>query len=174
MNGSPAPGRAWKLGDNVSTDEILPGKYLGLTADADLAAHALEGISPAIAAAVRPGDILVAGVNFGTGSSRQGAPRALAAAGFSAIVAGSFARIFFRNCVNLGLPAVWSPEAVAGIEDGHAVTVDAAAGLVRNRTTGQEWPVAPLPPFVRLIAEAGGLAPYARARLAAGLPLVPR
>jgi 3-isopropylmalate/(R)-2-methylmalate dehydratase small subunit len=168
------PGRAWKVGANVSTDEILPGPYMSLTADADLARHALEGVSPAIAAGVRPGDVLVAGANFGTGSSRQGAPRALRAAGFAAIVAPSFARIFFRNCVNIGLPAVWSPEAAAAIADGHLVFVDATAGRIVDHTSGEEWQVAPLPAFVRSIAEAGGLAPYARARLAAGLPLVPR
>jgi len=167
-------GRAWKIGDNVSTDEILPGRYLNVTDAAELALHALEGVSPAIAAGIRTGDVLVAGANFGTGSSREGAPRAIKAAGCSAIVATSFARIFFRNCVNIGLPAVWSPAAAAGIEDGHEVAIDATAGLIHNLTTGHEWSVPPVPDFVRLIAEAGGLAEYARARLAAGLPLVPR
>ena len=167
-------GRAWKVGDNVSTDEILPGRYMALADDAELAAHVLEGVSPAIAAAVQPGDVLVAGANFGTGSSRQGAPRAIRAAGFSAVVAGSFARIFFRNCVNIGLPVVWSPEAAAGIADGDVVEVDAVAGTIRNVTAGAEWQVPPLPDFVRLIAEAGGLAEYAGARLRAGLPLVPQ
>ena len=167
-------GRAWKVGDNVSTDEILPGRYMALADDAELAVHVLEGVSPAIAAAVRPGDILVAGANFGTGSSRQGAPRAIRAAGFSAVVASSFARIFFRNCVNIGLPVLWSPGAAAGIADGDEVEIDSVAGTIRDLTSGSEWSVPPLPDFVRLIAEAGGLAEYAGARLRAGLPLVPQ
>ena len=111
-------GNAWTLGDNVSTDEILPGKYMGLTDDAELATHALEGGAPGLVAQITRGDILVGGRNFGTGSSRQQAPIALREAGFGAVVAASFARIFFRNAINVGVPVFFSAAAAGEVTQG--------------------------------------------------------
>lgn len=164
-------GAAWKLGDNVSTDEILPGRYMGLTDLAELGRHALEGGAPGLVARIAPGDVLVAGRNFGTGSSREQAPVALREAGFGAVVAASFARIFFGNCLNVGLPVLWSPAAAAEAIEGDRLAIDPASGTIRNVTRGTEHVVAPLPAFGQAIVAAGGLMPYARARL--GRSLVP-
>ncbi|MEZ5102810.1 MAG: 3-isopropylmalate dehydratase small subunit [Thermoleophilia bacterium] len=162
-------GAAWILGDNVSTDEILPGRYMGLTDLAALARHALEGIAPGLPARIAPGDVLVGGRNFGTGSSREQAPVALREAGFGAIVAVSFARIFFRNCLNVGLPVLWS---AAEAREGDRLQIDPGSGTIRNMTRGTEHVVAPLPAFAQAIVAGGGLMPYARGRL--GRTLVPR
>ncbi|MEZ5098621.1 MAG: 3-isopropylmalate dehydratase small subunit [Thermoleophilia bacterium] len=165
-------GAAWILGDNVSTDEILPGRYMGLTDLAALGRHALEGVVPGLPARIAPGDVLVGGRNFGTGSSREQAPVALREAGFGAIVAASFARIFFRNCLNVGLPVLWSPTAAAEAREGDRLLIDPASGTIRNVTRGTEHVVPPLPAFAQAIVAGGGLMPYARARL--GRTLVPR
>lgn len=164
-------GRVWRVGDHVSTDEILPGRFMSLTDTAELGRHALEGVRPELAAAVIPGDVLVAGVNFGTGSSRQGAPNALRGAGFAAVVASSFGRIFYRNCLNVGLPALWSPDASVVLAEGDEVEIDVLTGTIVNASSGVRVAVAPLPPFVRAIVGAGGLVAYARERL--GQALVP-
>ncbi|MGI9658641.1 MAG: 3-isopropylmalate dehydratase small subunit [Gaiellaceae bacterium] len=164
-------GSAWILGDNVSTDEILPGKYMGLSDNAELASHALETGAPGLVSRIEPGDILVGGRNFGTGSSRQQAPIALREAGFGAVVAVSFARIFFRNCINVGLPVFFSVAAAAAAQEGDRLEIDTEVGVIRNVTQSSEHPVPPLPPFARELVAAGGLVRYASDRL--GRPLVP-
>lgn len=161
-------GRAWRYGDNVDTDVIIPARYLTTTDEAKLAAHALEDLDPSFAGSVRQGDVLVVGANFGCGSSREHAPVALKAAGVSAVVAESFARIFFRNAINTGLPIVVCPEAVARTEDGDEIEVDAAAGRVTNVTKGSAFEAAEkLPAQVMAIVEAGGLVEWVRERAAA-------
>ncbi|HET7481579.1 MAG TPA: 3-isopropylmalate dehydratase small subunit [Actinomycetota bacterium] len=158
--------RAWRYGDNVDTDAIIPARYLTATNEPTLAAHAMEDLDPRFATEVQPGDVIVAGDNFGCGSSREHAAIAIKASGVDAVVAASFARIFFRNAVNTGLKVVVSPEAVAGIADGHDVVV----GLddrVHNLTTGAAFPTEPMPEFVAEIARAGGLVGWVRQRVGA-------
>ena len=162
-----ASGRAWKYGDNVDTDVIIPARYLTTTDEAELARHALEDLDPSFASSVTPGDVIVAGTNFGCGSSREHAPVALKGAGVGAVVAASFARIFFRNAINTGLPIVTCPEAAAAIEPGDEVEVDVAAGVVRDVTKGTSFRAEPLPEFVSEIVAAGGLVPWVRHRLGA-------
>ncbi len=158
-------GRAWKYGDAVNTDLIIPARYL-FTADPEkLAMHCLEDLDPAFVDEVQPGDLVVAGDDFGCGSSREHAPVALKAVGVSCIIARSFARIFYRNAINVALPILEAPEAVDGIGDGDEVEVDAAAGMIRNITTGETFEARPFPAFLREILSAGGLIPYARARM---------
>ncbi len=157
-------GRAVKIGDHVSTDQILPGRYMSLTDAEELGRHALEGLDPEFSSRISPGDILVAGVNFGTGSSREQAPQALRAAGFPAILAASFARIFFRNCINIGLPVLWSPQASEGISDGDLLKIDTTTGAILDETNGASFDTSPMPGFVASITEMGGLIPYALSR----------
>ncbi len=160
-------GRAHVYGDNVNTDVIIPARYL-TSSDADeLARHCMEDIDPEFAAKLKPGDVIVAGENFGCGSSREHAPVAIKAAGISAVIAGTFARIFFRNAINIGLPALACPEAAGDIEDGDEVAVDLASGRIENVTRGRSYQAEPFPAFLREIVEAGGLVPYTRKRLAA-------
>jgi len=158
-------GRAWKLGDNVDTDQLLPGRYLSLTDPQELATHCLEGIIPHFHERVEAGDVIVAGENLGCGSSREHAPAALKALGISCLVASSYARIFFRNCINLGLPALTAPEAVAGIENGDEVRIDLETGDVENLTRPFHSWTKPLSGFVLDIIEIGGLTAYVRQRL---------
>jgi 3-isopropylmalate/(R)-2-methylmalate dehydratase small subunit len=154
-------GRAWKYGDNVNTDVIFPGKYTyTLTDPAEIAAHALEDLDPGFAASVRPGDVIVAGRNWGCGSSREQAATCLRLAGVGAVVAVSFARIFYRNAINNGLPAILCPEAVAGIEAGREVTVDLAAGEIR--CPEGIFVFDPFPPSVQQILADGGLISHLR------------
>jgi 3-isopropylmalate/(R)-2-methylmalate dehydratase small subunit len=160
-------GKAWVYGDNVDTDVIIPARYLTTTDERELAAHVLEDLDPSFSSSVRPGDVVVAGANFGSGSSREHAPIALKAAGVSAVVAASFARIFFRNSINTGLAIVTCPEAVAETESGDEVEVDATDGLVRNLTRDLSWRAEPLPDFVMEIVRAGGLVEWVRARAGA-------
>lgn len=157
-------GRVWKFGDNIDTDVIFPGKYtyVAMTHE-EMAAHALEGLDPEFAGKVKPGDVIVAGKNFGCGSSREQAATCLKAAGIQAVVARSFARIFFRNAINQGLPAVQCPEAVDGLEDGQMVHLDFSAGLLKKGDDSFHFP--PLPSSVLGILEAGGLVPYIRGKL---------
>jgi 3-isopropylmalate/(R)-2-methylmalate dehydratase small subunit len=158
-------GRVVCLGDDVNTDLILPGPFLNLTDPAALGEHLLEGYDPAVGARVAPGDVLVAGRNFGTGSSREQAPVAILARGVQAVVAASFARIFLRNALNLGLLVVESAEAAAACRDGDHVRIDPVAGVV-ERLEGGSWPLPPHPPFLRELLAQGGLVPYVRRRLA--------
>lgn len=160
-------GKVWKYGDDVNTDVIFPGRYTyTVTEPADIAAHALEDLDPAFAKEVKPGDIVVAGKNFGCGSSREQASFCLKYAGVAAVVAVSFARLFFRNAVNAGLPmVVVSPEAVAAIAKGNVIGIDFEKGeLTAADGAGFKFP--PLPPEVLGILEAGGLVPYIKQELA--------
>jgi 3-isopropylmalate/(R)-2-methylmalate dehydratase small subunit len=162
-------GRVREIGAHVSTDEILPGRYMSATDPTVLAAHAFEGLDPALREKLNPGDILVTGENFGTGSSREAAPRALQAAGFAAIVAESFARIFFRNCINIGLPVFWLPDARRHFHDGEMIEIDATSGVIRNTSSGAEAGSQPLPDFIQALVEHGGLIEYAKTRIGQSL-----
>lgn len=158
-------GQVHRFGDEVNTDVILPGRYLSLRRPEELGRHCLEGLDPGFVHRVQPGDILVAGRNFGCGSSREHAVIALKAAGVAAIVAASAARIFFRNAVNLGLPVLLCPEAVEALREGEVahITLDD----MRIRQGGRSWQAPPLGAEVRAILEAGGLVPRVRQALAA-------
>ena len=157
-------GKAWVFGDDVNTDVIFPGKYTYSIFDpSEMAKHAMEDADLEFAAKVRPGDVVMAGRNFGCGSSREQAATCLKAAGVGAVVAKSFARIYFRNAINLGLPIVQCPEVVEKVRPGDAISVDFGAGGVEHN--GQTYRFPPLPPSVMEILEAGGLVPYVRARL---------
>ena len=158
--------RAFRYGHHVDTDVIIPARYLTSDDAETLAAHAMEDLDPSFATDVRPGDVVFAGDNFGCGSSREHAPIALKAAGASAVVANSFARIFFRNAINTGLPVLVSPDAVTATEAGDIVEVDTAAGTIMNVTKGSSFTAEPLPPFIVAIVEAGGLVPWVAGRLA--------
>ena len=153
-------GRTHVYGDNVDTDRIIPGKYTKTLDTAALAAHVLEDLDPEFRTKMRPGDILVAGDNFGCGSSREQAPVALKEAGVSVVIARYFARIFFRNAINIGLPVLEVPD--HDIADGDAVAVDLAAGTVTNRRTGKVSRATALPRVMIDILNAGGLVPYLR------------
>jgi len=160
-------GRAWKFGDSVNTDAVIPAKYAVSVKPEDLGPHAMEGVRPGFAQLIRPGDILVAGENFGCGSSREIAPIAIRAAGISAVVAASFARIFFRNALNLGFPIFESPEAAAGAQEGDELELQPGTGRIHNRTRSQSYQATQLPPFMQHLIDAGGLKAYVRERLAA-------
>lgn len=155
-------GKAWKYGDNIDTDVIIPARYLNTTDPKILAAHCMEDIEQAFAKEVKPGDIIVGGRNFGCGSSREHAPISIKGAGVSCIVAESFARIFFRNAINIGLPILESPEAARDAQKGDVLRVDLAAGTITNERSGKTYQASPYPPFVLGIIEAGGLVPYTR------------
>jgi 3-isopropylmalate/(R)-2-methylmalate dehydratase small subunit len=160
-------GRMWKYGDNVDTDVIIPARYLNMSAPEELAEHCMEDLDPTFARAVQPGDVVVAGENFGCGSSREHAPLAIKGAGVSCVVARSFARIFYRNAINVGLPILESPAAAEDAESGHQVEIDLESGRIRNLTTGAVYQAEPYPPFMMEIITAGGLVQYTRRRLEA-------
>ena len=160
-------GRTHKYGKNVDTDVIIPGKYCNIIDPAELGKHALEGLDPNYTAKMKAGDIIVADTNFGCGSSREVAPIAIKGSGTSAVIAKSFARIFYRNALNIGLPIFESAEAVDGIDDGDDVELFPETGVIRNITKGTEYKAAEFPPFMRELIEAGGLVPYVERRLAA-------
>ena len=158
-------GRAWKYGDNVNTDVIFPGKYTyTVTERSEIARHALEDLDPTFAAGVRPGDVVVAGRNWGCGSSREQAAACLVYNGVGAVIAASFSRIFYRNPLNNGLLAIVCPAAVEAIRPGETVTVDAARCTVT--CAARQFPFPPLSPSVLGIVEAGGLVEYVKRRLA--------
>lgn len=157
--------RAWVFGDNISTDEIIAGRYLVKREPEELAKHVMETADPKFASKVRKGDVIIAGRNFGCGSSREHAPIALKAAGVSAIVAESFARIFYRNAINQGLPALTCKGARKGFKTGDGVRVDPRSGSVRNLATGESFKAEPLPGFVLKIIDAGGLLPHLKRTL---------
>lgn len=152
-------GRAWVFGDNVDTDQIVPAEYLVTMDNSELARHAFEKARPEFAREVRAGDIVVAGRNFGCGSSREHAPRALLGAGVSCVVAQSFARIFYRNAINIGLPVVEAHVRAAPMD---IVTVDLKRGIVMNENTGKSSRFSGYPPFVMMLIEKGGLIPYTK------------
>lgn len=150
-------GRAWKFGADVDTDAIIPARYLNTSDAAELAKHCMEDADPTFVTKMKPGDMILADKNFGCGSSREHAPIAIKTAGISCVIAVSFARIFYRNAFNMGLPIFESPEAFAGIGEGDEVEVDAGAGVIRNLTKGTEFQAAPIPPFMQELIADGGL-----------------
>ena len=152
-----AKGRVHKYQDNVDTDVIIPARYLNTKDHAELASHCMEDIDPDFVKNVKPGDIIVAGENFGCGSSREHAPIAIKASGVSCVIATTFARIFYRNAINIGLPILECLEASKGIEDGDQVEVDFSKGEIRNVTKNETYTAAPFPEFIRGIIIAGGL-----------------
>ena len=158
-------GRTWRYGDNVDTDVIIPARYLNVSTAEELAQHCMEDMDPGFAGAVQPGDVIVAGENFGCGSSREHAPLAIKGAGVSCVVARSFARIFYRNAINVGLPILESEAAVDGAEGGHELAIELEGGQIRNLTTGRIYQAEPYPPFMMEIINAGGLVPYTRKNL---------
>jgi len=159
-------GYAHKHGKNVDTDVIIPGKYCNIIDPVELGKHALEGLDADYTSRMKAGDIIVADTNFGCGSSREVAPIAIKCSGTAAVIAKSFARIFYRNALNIGLPIFESPEAVDGIESGDEIEVEPASGMIRNLTKGTSYQAAAFPPFMQSLIEAGGLQPYVERRLA--------
>jgi len=159
-------GHVHKFGKNVDTDVIIPGKYCNIIDPAELGKHALEGLDPEYTARMKAGDIIVADTNFGCGSSREVAPIAIKGSGTSAVIAKSFARIFYRNALNIGLPIFESSEAVDGIESGDEIELEPATGVIRNITRGTSYQAAQFPPFMQSLIDAGGLVPYVEKRLA--------
>ena len=154
-----------KYGDHVDTDVIIPARYLNTGVPSELAAHCMEDLDPDFKTKVSPGDIIVAGSNFGCGSSREHAPVAIKASGIQLVIADSFARIFYRNSIDIGLPIVECPAAAAAIADGDEVAVDTDTGVIRDLTTGAEFRALPFPAFVQEIIDCGGIAEYAKTRL---------
>ncbi len=158
-------GKVFKYGDNVDTDVIIPARYLNSSDPENLAAHCMEDIDENFADEVSEGDIIVGGKNFGSGSSREHAPLAIKYAGVSCVVAESFARIFYRNSINIGLPILESPEAVQATEAGDELEVDIDKGQVKNLRTGETYQAAPFPPFMQEIIKDGGLIEHVKKEL---------
>jgi len=157
-------GNAFKFGPDIDTDAIIPARYLNTSDPAELAKHCMEDADPDFVNKIKPGDIIVAEKNFGCGSSREHAPIAIKAAGISAVIAKSFARIFYRNSFNMGMPILESAEAVDGISEGDELDVDTESGLIVNKTTGISYKAQPIPPFMQELIESGGLMEYVKAR----------
>ena len=153
-------GKAWCFGDNIDTDIIIPARYLNTSDPQELAKHCMEGIRPAFAQSVKDGDIIIAGRNFGCGSSREHAPLAIKAAGIKAIIAKSFARIFYRNAFNIGLPLVEAENVVEATKEGNILKLDLEKGEVTNLTKNLCLPIQPLPGFMKELIEDGGLIPH--------------
>ena len=161
-------GKVFKYGDNVDTDVIIPARYLNAPSPEELAKHCMEDIDASFATTVKPGDIMVGGANFGCGSSREHAPISIRACGVRGVIAASFARIFYRNAINIGFPILECPEAAAAIQNGDTVSVDFATGKIVDETTGETFQAVALPPFIEKIVEHNGLLPYLKARMDAG------
>ena len=157
-------GKIHKFGANIDTDAIIPSRYANLTEPADLGAHCMEGTDPSFSKAVEPGDIIMADTNFGCGSSREVAPISIKGAGVACVVAKTFARIFFRNAINIALPLLECPEAVEQTDPGDEVRIDLANGRIINLTKDKSFSAAAYPEFLRGIIDAGGLIAYTRAR----------
>lgn len=162
-------GKCHTFGNDIDTDAIIPARYLNTTDPGELARHCMEDADPTFAGRVRAGEIIVAGKNFGCGSSREHAPVAIKAAGVAAVIATSFARIFYRNAINIGLPIFESPAAAAGIQAGDEVQIDAEKGEIVNLTRDETYPVAPFPPFMQELIAAGGLMPYVARKVKTGV-----
>lgn len=161
-----AQGTVLKYGDNVDTDVIIPARYLNTSNAKELAMHCMEDIDATFVTKVKAGDIMVANKNFGCGSSREHAPLAIKTAGISCVIASTFARIFYRNAINIGLPILECPEAVAGISQGDTVEVDFDTGTIVNKTSGKTFKGQPFPPFMQEIIKADGLINQLKAKLA--------
>jgi len=158
-------GQAWRFGKDVDTDLIIPARYLNTSDPNELAKHCMEDADPQFVNKVKPGDIIVAEKNFGCGSSREHAPIAIKAAGVACVIAKSFARIFYRNSINIGLPIFESPEAAAAIAEGDTLEVDARAGIIKNLTKGEEYQAAPFPEFMQTLIAKGGLVNYVKEKV---------
>ena len=157
-------GKVYKFQDNVDTDVIIPARYLNNTDPAELAKHCMEDIDDTFASKVQPGDIMVAGANFGCGSSREHAPISIRACGVSCVIAESFARIFYRNSLNIGFPILECPEAAKSINEGDQVSVDFQKGLIVDETTGQTFQAVPFPACIENIINCGGLMEYIKSK----------
>ncbi|MDO9573835.1 MAG: 3-isopropylmalate dehydratase small subunit [Candidatus Contubernalis sp.] len=155
-------GKAWKFGDDVDTDVIIPARYLNTSDPDELAKHCMVDADPQFFNKICRGDIMVARKNFGCGSSREHAPLSIKYAGISCVIADSFARIFYRNAINIGLPILECPEAAESISEGDLVTVDLEKGLIKNETKGEKYYAAPFPEFMQEIISAGGLINYVK------------
>lgn len=150
-------GKVWKFGDNIDTDAIIPARYLNTSDPRELAKHCMEDADPGFVTKMKPGDIIVGGENFGCGSSREHAPIAIKAAGISCVVAKSFARIFYRNAFNMGLPIFESREFFDAIAEGREITLDSIRGIITVGGTDQKFPINPIPPFMEQLIADGGL-----------------
>ena len=159
-------GTVFRYGDNVDTDVIIPARYLNAPSPEELAKHCMEDIDAAYATSVKPGDIMVGGWNFGCGSSREHAPIAIQASGAACVIAASFARIFYRNAINIGFPILECPAAAEAIQAGDTVSVEFATGVIPDETTGQVFQANGFPPFIEEIIRCGGLLKYLKARQA--------
>ena len=157
-------GKVFKYGDNVDTDVIIPARYLNAPSPEELAKHCMEDIDASFVTTVKPGDIMVGGANFGCGSSREHAPISIRACGVRCVIAASFARIFYRNAINIGFPILECPEAAAAIQNGDTVSVDFATGVIHDDTTGETFQAVAFPAFIEKIIEHDGLLPYLKAR----------
>ena len=160
-------GTVWKFGDHIDTDVIIPARYLVSSDEKELGKHCMEDIDRDFVSKVSPGDIIVGGENFGCGSSREHAPLAIKGAGCSCVIAASFARIFFRNSINVGLPIFECPEGAASFETGDVGRVDPAAGTIENVTKGLTFTIVPFSPFLQKLIALGGLVPWVREELEA-------
>ncbi len=158
-------GKTWKYGDDIDTDAIIPARYLNTSDTDELAKHCMEDADPQFMNKMEKGDIIVGLKNFGCGSSREHAPIAIKAAGVSCVIAHSFARIFYRNSINIGLPILESPEAAKAIAEGHEVEVDIKSGSIKDITTGETFSAAPFPEFMQKLIDAGGLIEYTKKRV---------
>ena len=158
-------GKVHKYGANVDTDAIIPARYLNVSEPAELAKHCMEDIDVDFAVDSKPGDVIVATTNFGCGSSREHAPLAIKAAGISAVIAGSFARIFFRNAINIGLPLLESNEAVENTQSGDELQIDLEQGTITNLSIGRTFKASAYPEFMRELIAAGGLVEYTRKQI---------
>ncbi len=155
-----AEGKVIKFGDNIDTDVIIPARYLNTSLPEELAKHCMEDIDKEFVSRVNKGDIMVGGTNFGCGSSREHAPIAIKASGISCVIAESFARIFFRNSINIGLPILECPEASKDIDEGDEVSINFDTGEITNKTKNKEYKAAAFPPFMQQLINAGGLVSY--------------
>ena len=159
-------GKVHRFGDDVDTDLIIPARYLNTSEPKELAGHCMEDADPAFVSKIKEGDMIVAGKNFGCGSSREHAPIAIKAAGISCVIAASFARIFFRNAINIGLPILESPQASQSITEGDLVKVELDNGVITNLTKGETYQAAVFPPFMQELINAGGLIEYVKKQVA--------
>ena len=158
-------GKTWKFGNDIDTDAIIPARYLNTTDAAALASHCMEDADAEFSSKVRPGDIIAAGKNFGCGSSREHAPIAIKASGVACVVAHSFARIFYRNALNMGLPILECPEGADRIRTGDELEIDLDSGLIENLTRKEKYTAQPIPPFMQKLIKAGGLMEYVKEQM---------
>lgn len=158
-------GKVWKFGNNVDTDAIIPARYLNTSDPKELAKHVMEDADKNFPSKVKPGDIIIAGKNFGCGSSREHAPIAIKAAGIQAVIAKSYARIFFRNAFNIGLPIFEVPELIDETDEGNEVEIDMSSGQILNLTNGKKYNTKPIPAFMQELIKAGGLVEWTKKRL---------